>query len=132
MVNRFIINLSRTKDINAAIEARWSPGTWLGRNWGSITNMVATRIGEVREARAVQRGAKTERCSRETVSAVSDATWGSAVAAPDEAPSVIPPRTQEEREQHPQETTEEGSEYAPERVYIRPEDLEKYGYTAIC
>ena len=121
------------KYMNVAIVARWSPGIWLGRQWGSITHMTGTPTGEVREARAVRRKPKQERWAREAVSVIVDATWGSAVATPDEAPRVIPLRTQEEKEQAPPAADDhQAPAYTPKRVYVRQKDLERFGYTANC
>ena len=58
---RVMFRLKRTKEMNVVLDARWLPGVWLGRDWGSINHRVAVDSGHVVEARAVHRVPQVER-----------------------------------------------------------------------
>ena len=47
--------LKRSQDMNVVLDARWLPGVWLGRTWGSISHRVAASDRQVVEVRAVHR-----------------------------------------------------------------------------
>ena len=111
----------KEQDYNVVLDSRWVPGLWLGRKWGSITHLVATPAGVV-EVRAVQSRPAPERWDKEELSQLRATPWcpqptveGArrgipGAAGPGEPPAVRMP-----------------ADYQPKRVYIRPEDLEKWG-----
>ena len=117
------------KDMNVLLEARWTEGLWLGRNWGTPHH----RIGDsesVWEARAVQRRPEAQRWCPEPLGAIRATPWRNpALPAGEEPAEVLPPLPSEERV--PARVPDEASR-AVKSVYIRNTDFEKYGYTASC
>jgi hypothetical protein len=117
------------KDVNVLLEARWTEGFWLGRNWGTPHH----RIGDsesVWEARAVQRRPEAQRWCPEPLGAIRATPWRNpALPAGEEPAEVLRPLPSEDRV--PGRVPDEASR-AVKSVYIRNTDLEKYGYTASC
>ena len=116
------------KDMNVVLDARWRPGVWLGRNWGSSIHRIAVDTKHVVEARDVHRVASDERWAIENVTFLQATPW--AWHIPDDvdeppvvliAPGVpVPAAVPEERP------------YQPRRLYINDRDLQKYSYTSGC
>jgi hypothetical protein len=111
----------RTHDMNVVLDSRWAEGLWLGRRWGAIQNRVSVG-NEVLEVHAVQRRPATERWDMAALEGVKALPWCN--PAPDDAEPVrilpplgdapaVPPRVR--------------PEVGHKRVYIRHEDLEKWG-----
>ena len=118
-----------SKDMNVLLGARWAEGLWLCSSWGTPHH----RIGDsdsVWEARAVQRRPEAQRWRPDLLGAVWATPWRNpAPAAGEEPPEVLPPLPAGERA--PAHVPDEVRR-AVKSVYIRNEDLEKYGYTASC
>ena len=53
-----------TKDANVVLDARWVPGVFLGKTWGSTINRVMISPRKVIEVRGLQRVPQTERWDR--------------------------------------------------------------------
>ena len=115
----------RVQETNVVAEARWASGVWLGRRWGTPNHLVSYG-NRVVECRAIQRVPKQDRWRRDMVSAVRATRWenpavteGAAVPAVLPGPAEPPPAPPER-------------EYVPHRVYIRMEDLTRFGRTDGC
>ena len=67
---RVMYKTRRTNEYNVVIDARWVPGVWLGRSWGTICHRVWTDNLKACEARAVQRIRSDERWSREYIEGI--------------------------------------------------------------
>jgi hypothetical protein len=86
---RVMVKGRRSNEINVVLEARWRPGIWLGRTWGSISHRVATSATEVVEARAVHRVPKTERWDRDALNNIQATPWQWTVPEGGPAPMVV-------------------------------------------
>ena len=78
-----------TKDMNVVLDARWSGGVWLGRNWGGVIHQVYAN-GKVHGVRGVQRQPRDARWRKEALEAVTATPWDRAPAAEGEM-RVLPP-----------------------------------------
>ena len=116
-------------DYNVVLDARWAPGVWLGRKWGGITHRIATEHGVV-EARAVQRRPLTERWSMEELAAVRATPWCFKPGPAGENEQAVIFQQLPAAPVGPQ--AQAPPEYQPRRVFIRPEDLERWGFSANC
>ena len=115
----------KTKEINVVLDARWQPGIWLGRTWGTINHRVATSAREVIEVRAVHRVPKTERWDQDLINNLQATPWQWTVPEDGEQPVVvIGPRLAGDPAAPP-EPVARPARYSPKRLYIMPEDLEK-------
>lgn len=120
----------KTNDMNVVLDARWAPGVWLGRRWGSITHRVHYEGGVV-DARAIQRRPLLERWAGEALAAVRATPWCTQPGPIGEnEPLQVLPALPGPIVDRPPARPE--PEYRPKRVYIQDEDLERYGYTANC
>jgi hypothetical protein len=120
-----------SKDMNVVLDARWSTGVWLGRNWGGIIHQVFAN-GKVHGIRGVQRQPRDIRWHKEALEAVTSTPWNREPAAEGELrvlPPLAPPLAAE-----PAAAAEEvrEPEYKPRRVFIKLSDLELHGFTAGC
>ena len=114
--------------MNVLLEARWEEGIWLGRTWGGITHLIG--VGrEVKEVRAVQRRPKEERWSVARVQGLLATPWRNPAPADAEEVQVLSPRPPDDLPDQPRPPA---SRDGPKQVYIRDEDLMKYGYTVGC
>jgi hypothetical protein len=117
----------RSEDMNVVLDSRWAEGLWLGRRWGAIQHRISV-ANEVFEVRAVQRKPLADRWDRAALEAVKAVPWLN--PAPDEAqPLRVLPPLGDERPSVPERAR---PETGPKRVYLRHEDLERWGYTANC
>ena len=125
---KVMYKLKKTQDTNVVLDPRWLPGIWLGRTWGSINNQVAATNQKVVEIRAVHRVKHEDRWDRAAVNDIQATPWQWVVPDGGQPPvEVIAPRADKIPAAAVQPRV-----YAPRRVYIKPEDLEKWGYTAGC
>jgi hypothetical protein len=69
-----------SKDMNVVLDARWSTGVWLGRNWGGIIHQVFAN-GKVHGIRGVQRQPRDTRWHKEALEAVTSTPWNREPAA---------------------------------------------------
>ena len=127
---KVMYRLKRTNEMNVVLDARWEPGVWLGRTWGTISNRIAKSDKEVVEVRAVHRVPQVERWSRDDLNNLKATPWQWTATEESGAAAVIAPRSEEEKAQD--EPKVENPDYNPKRVYLRKEDMEKWGYTAGC
>ena len=73
-----------------------------------------------------------ERWSRDDLNVIQATPWQWSVPSGDAAPvTVIAPRSEEERARDAPDPVAVPA-YGPKRVYLRKEDMEKWGYTARC
>ena len=115
----------RGQDSNVVAEARWEFGVWVGRRWGTPHHLVS-HGNRVIECRAIQRVPKIDRWKRELVDAVRATRWANPAPAGDAVAPAVLPGPAEPPPAPP------GREYAPRNVYIRPEDIRRFGRTAGC
>ena len=111
----------RGQDYNVIAEARWESGVWVGRKWGTPHHLVSLG-NRVVECRAIQRVPLADRWKSELVDAVR-ATNPAPVAGA-AAPAVLPGPAE------PPPAAPRG--YVPGSVYIRADDLRRFGRTAGC
>ena len=52
---RVMYRLKRTQDMGVVLDARWKPGIWLGRTWGTISQRIGASDRAAIEVRAVHR-----------------------------------------------------------------------------
>ena len=118
-----------SKDMNVLLEARWTPGLWLGRAWGTPHH----RIGDsesIWQARAVQRRPEPERWHPDLLGAIRATPWRNpALPLGEEPAAVLPPLPAEERAPAP---APDEARRNVKSVYIRNKDLAKHSYTATC
>jgi hypothetical protein len=120
-----------TKDMNVVLDARWSSGVWLGRNWGGVIHQIYAN-GKVHAIRGVQRQPRDARWRKEALEAVTATPWNREPAAEGELrvlPPLAPPAAAQGAAEEP-EVRE--PEYNPHRVFIKLADLELHGFTAGC
>jgi hypothetical protein len=110
------------------LEPRWRPGVWLGRRWGSATHRIHAGC-QVVDARAVQRVPLAERWVADRLAEIRATPWCLA-PGPEGAAVVVLPALPVDPAAAPPAPAE--IEYRPRRVFIRKEDLERWGYTAGC
>ena len=104
------------------LDARWQPGIWLGRKWGSPVHIVFAN-GKVHEVRSIQRKPASERWDRTAVEAVSLYPW-SKPEQPEQPVSIS-----FEKAVLKDPVPEGGIVH---RTHITLEDLNKYGYQSNC
>ncbi len=121
-----------TKDMNVVLDARWSSGVWLGRNWGGVIHQIYAN-GKVHAIRGVQRQPRTERWRKEALEAVTATPWMREPTAEGEL-RVLPPLAPPAAAQGAavEEEVLDEPEYNPRRVFIKLADLELHGFTAGC
>jgi len=125
-----ILYRPRTRqDANVLLEPRWCTGVWLGRRWGSMTHRIYAD-GQVVDARAVQRVPLEERWVADRLAAIRATPW-CLDPGPDGATVLVLPPLPVDPAAGPAPAPAE-IEYRPRRVFIRKEDLERWGYTAGC
>ena len=123
---RVMYKTRKTQDMNVVLDARWQPGLWLGRTWGSISHRVATSENEVIEVRAVHRVPKGERWESDAINKLRATTWQWTVPAGAPVPVVVlGPREAAPGEADPVPVPVD--RIGPKRIYIRTEDLETTG-----
>ena len=117
-----------SKDMNVVLDARWRPGLWLGRNWGSSIHRVAIDAKHVVEARVVHRVVSDERWAIENITFLQATPWAWHLPDDVDEPLVVilvpgapvPAAAPQERP------------YQPRRLYINHQDLQKHGHTSGC
>ena len=109
------------------MEARWIPGTWLGKRFATEEHIVATVDGKVVKARAVRPVAVAERWNSEKVLGVKGVPWSPSGEERPETPveyEVAPaPKIR------PVDAMDE-MENAPRSMAITSRHLDRVGYTA--
>ena len=115
--------------MNVLLEARWTEGLWLGRNWGTPHHRIGN-TESIWEVRAVQRRPESQRWFPNLLGAIRATPWQNPAPPVGTAPAItLPPLPADE--QAAARETDEASRNV-KSVYIRKPDLEKYGYTASC
>ena len=117
------------QDMNVLAEARWQEGLWLGRCWGKPHHRIGNS-DSVWEARAVQRCPLPERWRVDLLESVRATPWRNPAPALGAEPvRVLPPLPADERAPKP---IRDEARRAVKSVYIRDEDLARWGYTSSC
>jgi hypothetical protein len=119
-----------TKDMHVVLDARWSTGVWLGRNWGGVIHQVYAN-GKVHAIRGVQRQPREARWRKEALEAIAATPWNREPAAEGEL-RVLPPLAPPAAAQGAAAEEVREEEYNPRRVFIKLADLELHGFTAGC
>jgi hypothetical protein len=115
----------RGQDTNVIVDARWETGIWVGRKWCTPHHLVS--FGDrVIECRAVQRVPKADRWKIDMINTVRATRWANPAVA-DPAPLVVLPGPVESPPEPP-----DARPYVPRPVYIRMEDIRRFGRTAGC
>ena len=115
----------RGPDYNVVADARWESGVWVGRRWGTPHHLVSFG-NRVLECRAIQRVPKPDRWKRELVDAVRATRWANPAPAGEASAPAVLPGPGEDPPALP------GRDYGPKSVYIRMDDLRRFGRTAGC
>ena len=110
------------------LDSQWGEGIWVGRRWGTVTNLILTSEGAL-EARDIRRRPDPEKWSRQAIEAVRATPW---CWHPDsDMPiTVLPPLPGKESEEAKE--IPEPSIPVPRSFYIIKEDLQRFGYTVSC
>ena len=118
-----------SNDSNVLLEARWVEGLWLGRAWGTPHHRIGNSES-VWTVRAVQRCPESHRWRPDLLEAIRATPWQNpARPLGTEAPEVLPPLPADQRA--PAHVPDEAGR-ALKNVYIRPIDLDIWGYTSSC
>ena len=118
-----------SNDSNVLLEARWVEGLWLGRAWGTPHHRIGNSES-VWTVRAVQRCPESHRWRPDLLEACRATPWQNpARPVGTEAPEVLPPLPADQRA--PAHVPDEAGR-ALKNVYIRPIDLDIWGYTSSC
>ena len=119
----------RAGEEHAIIDGRFSPGVWLGRQWGGIVHHIGLSDGSVVSARSIERLPKEERWSRAALERITQATYGAQRHDSERPVIVIPPK--EEETPAPEPVAAERP-WTPKSASIYPADLQQHGYTQGC
>ena len=111
------------------MEARWIPGTWLGKRYATEEHIVATADGRVVKTRAVRPRERGEKWNKEKVLGVKGTPWnpsgeekGEVEVRFDEAPARLAPSMRAA-------DAMDEMENAPRSMAITSRHLDKVGYT---
>ena len=111
------------------MEARWIPGTWLGKRYATEEHIVATADGRVVKSRAIRPVESQDKWNKEKVLGVKGTPWNPSGEEKSEVEVKFDtPMARPEARMRPSDAMDE-MENAPRSTAITSRHLEKVGYT---
>ena len=114
------------------MDARWAPGTWIGKRWRTTEHYVNTPTGVIK-CRAIKRKPIEDRWSREAIERIEATPWRLTPSPKDGSggPRVLPPLPDDQLIRDGPKPREPEVR-APLRPRIQKSDLNRWGYTEGC